>query len=1689
MKSRHSFYANVFRAILTLIFMLPLFAPNFTVKAVSLQEDVSDTVTSTELLQFTSSGYVLGFEKEGIYLATGSYMLREEFLGSDNVIPVADQAQNTDDQPQPLGVVTYPNLWDGITLTYDNPSDGIIRSTFQVEAGADPNQIALRYNVPIELDESGNLVFSFETDILTASAPIAWQEIEGKRVPVDVVFNIHSSSSIVGFSLGSYDPAYMLKIDPTIAWNTFLGSANSDEGNAIAADTSGNIYVTGNSDAGWGSPVTAHAGNGNSDAFVAKLDSNGNLLWNTFMGSLGYDYGNAIAVDGSGNVYVTGYSLGSWGTTPVNTYAGSTDIFIAKLDNTGNLIWHTFLGSLSSDQGESIVLDTSGNVYITGQSWNTWGSPVNNHAGIGDAVVAKLNNNGNLQWHTFMGSTTGADGGKAIEVDQSSGDIYITGYSNLTWGAPINVHASSGLAYDGFAAKLNNSGVRQWNTFMGSSSWDASYAIIQSGNYLYVAGSSDDDWGTPVLSHHGDRDAFVLSLDLNGIRQWNTFLGSANTDNGFGISVDENGDVHIAGESDANWGSPENAHAGGWDAFSARLNSSGVRQWHTFMGSSAEDRVGGIAVFNSDNIYVAGWSDATWHTPLNAHAGGHDAFVARFGPVPEIDVQRPAGTLITDGGTDDIGLQAVGTVNLTYTVENTGAANLTVNSPSVSNPNNIANFSVTSSPSGSVSGGSSTTFSIQFDIVATGVFDFDMDIVNNDSNENPYDIHIQGNGVAGTMIINEVDADTPGADTAEFIELYDGGVGDTDLDGLVVVLYNGADDQSYRSIDLNGYASDANGYFIIGNPAVSNVNLTFSNGTLQNGADAVALYIGDSTDFPNDTPLTTNNLLDAIVYDTNDANDGGLLPLLNAGQPQVNEGGNGNQITESNQRCPNGTGVQRNTNTYEQYLPSPGESNCQQEIDVQRPAGTLISDGDTDDIGTQLVGTVNLTYTVKNSGGTDLTLSSPIASTLNNISSFSVTTPPSSPVAGGGTTTFTIQFNVDAAGSFSFDMDIANNDSDESTYDIEISGTTPLPTLSVSDVIVTEGDSGTASANFTVTLSPASSQTVTVDYATADVTATAPGDYTGISTTTLTFTPGQTSKTISVDVIGDTLDENSETFTVNLSNPANATISDASGIGTIIDDDSATISISDAIVTEGDSGTASANFTVTLSPASSQTVTVDYATADVTATAPGDYTGISTTTLTFTPGQTSKTISVDVIGDTLDENSETFTVNLSNPANATISDASGIGTITDDDAQPTLTISDESEAENVGLMSFDLSLSSISALDITLDYATADDTAVAPGDYTQDVGSITIPAGSLNAIIDIAILTDGLDEGNEQFSIELSNLINAVFFNNNSSGIGTILENSAPTLLFDANTVPENNATLFTGLGQILISFSEDVKSDSSSGAANTIANYILLEANGDDFQTVNCATGVNPNDAEFVINTAIYNNNTGAGPFIATLNINNGVPLPAGIYRLYVCGTTSIEDLTDVKLNNGLSDSHLDFVISQVSSLPATGFPRGHITSLSQQPPAKAYTETAMMLNIPILGVNIPIVGVPQTENGWDVNWLGNNAGYLAGSAYPTWAGNTVITGHVWDAFNRPGAFSQIKSLKYGDQVQIRAWGLVYTYEVRDTRIISPQNIDAALAHEEYDWATLVTCEDYNTVWGNYDYRRMVQAVLVSVK
>jgi LPXTG-site transpeptidase (sortase) family protein len=237
-------------------------------------------------------------------------------------------------------------------------------------------------------------------------------------------------------------------------------------------------------------------------------------------------------------------------------------------------------------------------------------------------------------------------------------------------------------------------------------------------------------------------------------------------------------------------------------------------------------------------------------------------------------------------------------------------------------------------------------------------------------------------------------------------------------------------------------------------------------------------------------------------------------------------------------------------------------------------------------------------------------------------------------------------------------------------------------------------------------------------------------------------------------------------------------------------------------------------------------------------------------------------------------------------------------------------------------------------------------------------------------------------------------------------------------------------------------------------------ANYLLIEKGSNGVtDTLSCAAGLSGDDLQQTVTAVSYNSTT----FTSTVTLAGALPI--GNYHLFICGTTSIVSSANVPLNNG-SDFTFDFVVTGATSpstLPSTGFPMGHVTNLPPQPAEKAYAAYSdLTLEIPSLGIKAPIVGVPKSNGTWDVSWLGNSVGWLEGSAFPTWAGNTVLTGHVWNADNTPGIFAAIKNLKYGDRFAIHAFGQTYIYEVRENTWVWGNSLSKVFKHEDYDWVTL---------------------------
>ena len=479
-------------------------------------------------------------------------------------------------------------------------------------------------------------------------------------------------SLLIALMLASSFSGQAWAVEADLIWSTFLGGNERDWSFSIAVDGSGNAYVTGTTESA-DFPTTPGAFdltyNGVepfywADVFVAKLNSTGSaLVYSSFLGGTDADRASGIAVDGSGNAYLTGDTWSeNFPVTPGAldiTYSGAyfgRDIFVAKLDVTGSaLCYATFLGEDGDEQGNGIAVDGSGNAYVTGYTGAeafpaTSGAFDVAYNGGNDVFVAKLNATGSsLDYATFLGGS-GDERGDGIAVD-GSGNVYVTG-STESDGFPTSAGAfgvTHNGDYDAFVAKLNMTGSSLvYSTLLGGGSRDAGLdiAVDGSGN-AYVTGSTESD-GFPTtagaldITHNGDDDAFVVKLNSTGsVLIYSTFLGGGAEDVGSGIAADGSGHAYLTGHTQSTdfpslAGAFDPTFNGSYDAYVVKLDPMGSDlSYATFLGGGGYDRGSGIVLDGSASAYVSG---DTWSAEFPTTAGAFDptsngqmnAFVAKL---------------------------------------------------------------------------------------------------------------------------------------------------------------------------------------------------------------------------------------------------------------------------------------------------------------------------------------------------------------------------------------------------------------------------------------------------------------------------------------------------------------------------------------------------------------------------------------------------------------------------------------------------------------------------------------------------------------------------------------------------------------------------------------------------------------------------------------------------------------------------------------------------------------------------------------------------------------------------------------------------------------------------------------------------------------------------------------------------
>jgi hypothetical protein len=442
--------------------------------------------------------------------------------------------------------IIYKNLWPGIDLTYSGTVDKL-KYEFIVHPGGDPGKIRLGYRgaSDVKVDGEGRLRVTTPQGSFSDDVPVAYQEVEGKRLSVGIAYELSAvehGGYVCGFRMGDYNPERPLIIDPVVlVYCGYIGGSGDDFGCGIAVDRFGNAYVTGlifSTNATFPEKVGPDLiFNGKTDAFVAKVNASGTgLVYCGYIGGSGDDAGRGIAVDGSGNAYVSGDTSSTEATFPVTvgpdlTQNGSWDAFVAKVNASGTgLVYCGYIGGADYDDGRGIAVDRSGNAYVTGGTQSTEATfpvtvgPDLTHNGGLDAFVAKVNASGtNLVYCGYIGGS-GNDVGWGISVDKT-GNAYVAGHTmstESTFPVKVGPDLSQNDSWDAFVAKVKASGASLvYCGYIGGSSDEYGWGIaVDKSGDAYVTGLTNSTQETfpisigPDLIYNGKKDAFVAKVGV-----------------------------------------------------------------------------------------------------------------------------------------------------------------------------------------------------------------------------------------------------------------------------------------------------------------------------------------------------------------------------------------------------------------------------------------------------------------------------------------------------------------------------------------------------------------------------------------------------------------------------------------------------------------------------------------------------------------------------------------------------------------------------------------------------------------------------------------------------------------------------------------------------------------------------------------------------------------------------------------------------------------------------------------------------------------------------------------------------------------------------------------------------------------------------------------------------------------------
>ena len=562
----------------------------------------------------------------------------------------------------------YPNIDWVIYIVKGSEQQGQMKYDFVVHPGGNPGLIKLAYEGAshLRINEDGSFSATTPFGKHTDGAPYSYIKTEqGKGAVISTPYQL--AGNILSFDIAPVNGT--LVIDPTVEWSTYYGGAGFDLAANMKCDYAGNVYVTGSTFLSSNMATTgAHqiTNAGDFDAYLAKFDAQGALLWATYYGGEGMDYSFGLASDRKNRMYISGITrsltgMATAGSPQTVQSGGDIDFFLSRFDQDGNLIWGRYFGTSGEEYGGICATNDFGQVHLAGYSKGSNLVALNAHQASNsstefDAVLAQFDTLGNQMWGTFYG-------GDSIETSDGlaydkMGNVYMAGVTNsldniATPGAFQTALAGS---FDYYLVKFDTLGQRVWGTYYGGTNAESVVTPVlvfnqnnvlsaTQGDELFMVGVSYSDSGIATTGTYqdtlnGDADAFLVKFDSQGNRIWATYYGGTGFDQSGAVVSDFAGNAYWAGFTESfngleTPGAYQTANNGWHDAYLAKFNANGQLLYGTFFGGTSDDEALAVSIDNQGNTYISGgtMSPGNIATPgayLTAYGGGVASFITKF---------------------------------------------------------------------------------------------------------------------------------------------------------------------------------------------------------------------------------------------------------------------------------------------------------------------------------------------------------------------------------------------------------------------------------------------------------------------------------------------------------------------------------------------------------------------------------------------------------------------------------------------------------------------------------------------------------------------------------------------------------------------------------------------------------------------------------------------------------------------------------------------------------------------------------------------------------------------------------------------------------------------------------------------------------------------------------------------------